>query len=550
MLTSHDAYAADRLVPSQYPTIQAALNAAVSGDSVLVAPGVYNTGFSFGGKRVVVRSTAGSLVTVIDLSGPGGTVVFAQNAEPSGTRIEGLSIRAATAPAIMVSVGANLDIVNCRITDSTTSSASGGGGLFVGGGTVSVSGSLFQNLKAVGSLMRSVGGGAVAIAGGSVATFVDCQFVSCAASQQFAANGSQVGTWSACGGAVWCSGGSLSLTRCQFSNCSAIMERSHGVECYNVGRTGASEAFGGAVMVEGGGTCDMNACQFTLCQARTANGVQRWSGQYDASQQLQAAHSYGGAIAVVAGARLASTGSQFSDCSTHAKVNAIPCGTGAIYQGRTSRRSYGGTVFVDGTGGSVSLNSNGDSILRGSCVLEGTPYDFQFGGSGFMILPYGSQATIQSARITACSDQALRIGAGTSVSLLGSTFVDSASTSVFLDGNTPIIASCAFKSGAGTPLVTVNTATGPTIIGTTFCGNASNSLTGPWVDGGGNLFWATCPACSADLDNDGSVSGADLGLLIGSWGPCAVGCRADLNEDGAVSGSDLGILLGVWGPCS
>lgn len=56
------------------------------------------------------------------------------------------------------------------------------------------------------------------------------------------------------------------------------------------------------------------------------------------------------------------------------------------------------------------------------------------------------------------------------------------------------------------------------------------------------------PACAtADLDCDGSVGGADLGLLLGEWGTDGGSVGADLNGDGTVTGSDLGILLGAWG---
>lgn len=48
-----------------------------------------------------------------------------------------------------------------------------------------------------------------------------------------------------------------------------------------------------------------------------------------------------------------------------------------------------------------------------------------------------------------------------------------------------------------------------------------------------------------DLNGDGIVNGADIGLLLGSWGPCA-GCAADINLDGIVDGADLGLLLGDW----
>ncbi len=49
----------------------------------------------------------------------------------------------------------------------------------------------------------------------------------------------------------------------------------------------------------------------------------------------------------------------------------------------------------------------------------------------------------------------------------------------------------------------------------------------------------------ADLNGDGDIDGADLGLLMGSWGECS-GCAADLSGDGAVAGDDLGILLSGW----
>jgi len=49
---------------------------------------------------------------------------------------------------------------------------------------------------------------------------------------------------------------------------------------------------------------------------------------------------------------------------------------------------------------------------------------------------------------------------------------------------------------------------------------------------------------TADLDGDGIVDGADLGLLLQQWGS---GGSADLNGDGVVDGIDLGILLQQWG---
>lgn len=54
-------------------------------------------------------------------------------------------------------------------------------------------------------------------------------------------------------------------------------------------------------------------------------------------------------------------------------------------------------------------------------------------------------------------------------------------------------------------------------------------------------------SCTGDVDGDGAVAGADLGILLGEWGTDG---SADLDADGIVDGADLGILLGVWGACA
>jgi hypothetical protein len=55
--------------------------------------------------------------------------------------------------------------------------------------------------------------------------------------------------------------------------------------------------------------------------------------------------------------------------------------------------------------------------------------------------------------------------------------------------------------------------------------------------------------CIADLNNDGVVQGADLGLMLAAWGSAPTGTTADVNRDGAVDGNDLGLMLAGWGAC-
>lgn len=58
-----------------------------------------------------------------------------------------------------------------------------------------------------------------------------------------------------------------------------------------------------------------------------------------------------------------------------------------------------------------------------------------------------------------------------------------------------------------------------------------------------------CPSpILGDLNHDMVVDGADLGILLGSWGATPLaGDPTDLNRDGIVDGGDLGVMLGQWG---
>jgi hypothetical protein len=69
LLLAHSAAAVTRTVPTQFPTIQAALNASPAGDTVAVLPGTYVENLQIG-LAIVLRSTGGPAVTVIDGSHP------------------------------------------------------------------------------------------------------------------------------------------------------------------------------------------------------------------------------------------------------------------------------------------------------------------------------------------------------------------------------------------------------------------------------------------------------------------------------------------------
>ncbi len=54
------------------------------------------------------------------------------------------------------------------------------------------------------------------------------------------------------------------------------------------------------------------------------------------------------------------------------------------------------------------------------------------------------------------------------------------------------------------------------------------------------------PSDPADLNGDGCVDAADVGLLLVAWN--APG--GDINGDGNTDAADLGLLVAAWSPCT
>lgn len=89
---SSAAQASQLLVPAGYSTIQSAIDAASTGDTVLVSPGTFYENLDFKGKAITVASAAGAQVTIID-GGLAGAVVNFSNGEGPDSIIKGFTIQ-------------------------------------------------------------------------------------------------------------------------------------------------------------------------------------------------------------------------------------------------------------------------------------------------------------------------------------------------------------------------------------------------------------------------------------------------------------------------
>jgi parallel beta-helix repeat protein len=115
-------------VPSEQPTIQAGINAASLGDTVLVSPGLYIENIYFQGKGIVVRSVYGADVTVIKAANPDSATVSFVNGEPKGAKISGFTIMGGGNSGIF-SLNSSPTITNNIVTSNVSISNNDGGGI-------------------------------------------------------------------------------------------------------------------------------------------------------------------------------------------------------------------------------------------------------------------------------------------------------------------------------------------------------------------------------------------------------------------------------------
>jgi parallel beta-helix repeat protein len=225
VLFSNLAFGATINVPTDYSTIQAAIDAASGGDTVLVADGTYtgegNKNLDFKGKAITVQSENGAENCIIDCEN-GGRGFYFHSGEGTISVVSGFTITNGTIRAVYSnSCGGGIycsssspTIKNCIIINNSCTMAGGGGPSGIGGGIYCYSSSpTITNCTISNNTVSGVGG-----AGGGIycSTSSSPTIKNCIISGNAILEGGSRSSLS--GGGIYCYSSSPTITNCIISS--------------------------------------------------------------------------------------------------------------------------------------------------------------------------------------------------------------------------------------------------------------------------------------------------------------------------------------------
>jgi len=548
------ALAGTLLVPAQYPTIQAAVDAAVNGDTVLISPGNYGAGFDYHGKRVLVKGQLGALVTTIDLSSTGGTAVRATSAEPLGAQLEGITLRAATTCALVMSGGANLTLLNCRIIECSRVGVEPGSAICVAGAILDATNCQIDS-QAVSYTNESdspdvpLAGGALVASADSFLRLSGCMFRNCSIDLVGAhADYSGHLPARAAGAAMAVSNSRVEMLSCSFQDCRVNASRhwlgcSLPDPCGGIG-FGTTDAAGGAIYLQDGGQLSCTQCDFgTTAPCTATSTIIRAEGTpYPTPQILLKCR--GGAICADGqnsllelrgcqfGANwlLARIGTDYDHDSTHGPVRNAEatlegCSIAFAPQAGSVPCLIDDCRFVGGSA-NLSLFVYGNPCSGTGCGADGSYYSVVDRAATVFLQPGAASVAVRNSEIWQAQRRALQVRGGLAPTITNCDFADNPQGGLRLDDTAATVIGCMFRRN-GSPLSSGNAGLGPTVMSCLLCENTPNSIGGPWVDAGSNVFSAAC------VTNDCNLNGIDDGFEIQN------GAVPDCNHNGVPDSCDI-----------
>ena len=509
-------------VPSEYPTIQAAIDAAVNGDVVEVADGTYagegNKNLDFGGKAITVRGASGDpALCIIDCEDSGRGFDFHSGEGPDSI-VEALTI---TNGLVSYEGGgiycaeSSPTFVDCTVRENTVSSSYGrGGGVYCTENADAVFNDCVftENSVPEGNPGSGGGGGGAIYSDGADLTLTNCTFT---------ANWARLS-----GGAMVLGGGSPMLTGCtfvgnwaigapEFAGCGAVDSESMAV-FLNCGFRENSGNIGGAVGV---------FYYEVFINCTFLDNAATWPSWLNGGGAMFT----GGVPTIV-------------NCAFHGNVTEGGPG-GAIYnywgQPLILNSSFAGNSSSE-SGGGVYCRPN-NSVIIANCILwDNTP-----------------DAVAGDVSITYSNVQGGWAGDGNIDSdplfvdpVNGDYHLATGSPCIDAADNTAVPADIADLDGDGdiderTPF---DFDGNPRFVEDPFSddtGVADPPYYRHIVDMGAYEY----QFCFGDLDDDNDIDLADLAQLLGSYGETGgmTYYDGDLDGDGDVDIIDLAELLGVYG---
>ena len=165
------AHAAIINVPADQPTIQAGINAASNGDTVLVAPGTYTENINFMGKAITVTSSAGAETTIIDGGNTAPVATFSSSEGPMSV-LSHFTLQNGTATFNSQDAGGGVYIDGSSPTIANdiiqkNSACNDGGGIGVSFGSPIIKDNIIKNNLQSGCEGGPGGGGIAVLGAGS-----------------------------------------------------------------------------------------------------------------------------------------------------------------------------------------------------------------------------------------------------------------------------------------------------------------------------------------------------------------------------------------------